>query len=54
MEDIIVDVIANGRVLPPREIPDAVVGKIDVALARGEAPGEILYEGVRYLWLVRP
>jgi len=52
--DIIIDVILDGRVLGPKEIPPVVSAEIEAALSRGQAPEEIHYEGVRYLWLVRP
>jgi len=53
--DIIIDVILDGRVLDPQEIPLAVSKEIDAKLERGEAaPGEIDHEGKQYLWLVRP
>ena len=53
--DIIIDVIRDGRVLNPEEIPMAVSAAIDVKLANGEmTPGEIEHEGTRYLWSVRP
>lgn len=53
-EDIIIDVIANRRVLLPKEIPPAVSAEIEAALADGKAPEEITYEGIRYQWSVRP
>lgn len=52
--DIIIDVIANGRCLRPAEIPSQVSATINAALACGEGPGEIVCDGVNYLWLVRP
>ena len=52
--DIIIDVIVGGRCLLPAEIPAQVSATIDATLARGEGPGEIVYEGVRYQWSVRP
>jgi hypothetical protein len=52
--DIIIDVIANGRCLRPVDIPSHVSAAIDAALARDEGPAEIVYDGVNYLWLVRP
>lgn len=52
--DIIIDVIVNGRCLRPAEIPRQVAQAIDAALARDEGPGEILHDGIQYLWLVRP
>jgi len=54
MDDIIIDVIVGGRVLLPKEIPPAVSAEIETTLADGEAPKEIIYEGVRYQWSVRP
>jgi hypothetical protein len=54
MEDLIIDVIVDGRVLLPKEIPPAVTAEIDATVAKGEAPKEILYAGVRYQWSVRP
>ncbi len=52
--DIIVDVVVGGRCLLPAEIPAQVSATIDATLARSEGPGEIMYEGVRYQWSVRP
>lgn len=52
--EIIVDVVANGRCLRPAEIPPQVSALIDAAIARNEGPGEIVHDGVQYLWLVRP
>jgi hypothetical protein len=52
--DIIIDVVAHGRCLRPAEIPRHVSETIAAALARDEGPGEILYDGVEYLWFVRP
>ena len=53
--DIIIDVILDGRVLNPEEIPPTVSSAIDAKIADGEAaPGEIEYKGTRYLWSVRP
>ena len=52
--DIIIDVIANGRCLRPAEIPRHISETIDTMRARDEGPGEIVYDGVRYLWFVRP
>ncbi len=52
--DIIVDVIANGRILGPQEIPPPVAAAIDAALARNETPAEIHHDGIGYVWLVRP
>ncbi len=54
MEDIIVDIIKDGRALPPGEIPSEVAAEVNAAIARGEEPGTILHEGVRYYWFVRP
>jgi len=54
MEDFIIDVIVDGRLLSPKEIPPAVAAEIAAALANGKAPKEILYAGVRYQWSVRP
>jgi hypothetical protein len=54
MEDIIVDIIKDGRVLSLPEIPPAVAAEIEAAVARGEEPREILHEGVTYFWFVRP
>jgi hypothetical protein len=53
-EDIIIDVMVDGRLLHPKEIPPAVSAEIEVALANGTTPQEILYEGVPYYWSVRP
>ena len=52
--DIIIDVIVGGRCLLPAEIPARVSATIDATLARGEGPREIVCEGVRYKWSVRP
>ena len=52
--DTIIDVIVGSRCLLPVEIPAQVSATIDAMLARGEGPGEIVYEGVRYQWSVRP
>ncbi len=52
--DIIVDIIMDGRVLGPQEIPLAVAAAIDAALARHEEPAEIQHDGIGYSWLVRP
>ncbi len=52
--EIIVDVVAHGRCLRPAEIPRHVSETIDAALARDEGPGEIVHDGVQYLWFVRP
>ena len=54
MEDIIIDVIVDGRVLLPREIPLAVSSEIAGTLANEETPREIHYERVCYQWSVRP
>jgi hypothetical protein len=54
MEDIIIDVIVDGRVLLPQEIPPAVSVEIETALAHGDTPREIIVEGVCYQWSVRP
>ena len=54
MEDLIIDVIVDGRVLLPKEIPPAVTAEIDAVLAKGAAPQEIFHAGVRYQWSVRP
>ena len=54
MEDVIIDVVVNGRVLLPQEIPPAVTEAIGAALAKEETPQEIHYEGVCYWWSVRP
>lgn len=52
--DIIINVIVDGRVLGSQEIPPTVAAAIDAALARNEEPAEIQYDGIGYLWLVRP
>jgi hypothetical protein len=52
--DLIVDVILDGRVLNPQEIPPTVSAEVEAILARGEGPTEIHYEGSRYLLFVRP
>jgi hypothetical protein len=54
MEDVIIDVVVNGRVLLPQEIPSVVTEAIGAALTKEEPPQEILYEGVYYWWSVRP
>ena len=54
MEDVIIDVVVNGRVLLPQEIPLVVREAIGAALAKEEPPQEIHYEGVSYWWSVRP
>lgn len=54
IEDIIIDVIVDGRLLHPKEIPSAVSAEIEASLANGATPQEILYEGVPYYWSVRP
>jgi len=54
MEDIIIDVIMDGRVLLPQEIPPAVSAEIETTLANGDPPKEIISEGVCYQWSVRP
>lgn len=54
IEDIIIDVIVDGRLLHPKEIPPAVSAEIEATLANGEAPQEIIDEGVHYQWSVRP
>lgn len=54
MEDLIIDVIVDRRVLLPKDIPPAVAAEIDATVAEGEAPKEIFYAGVRYQWSVRP
>jgi|GEM_PF-5144734 len=52
--DIIIDVIVDGRCLRPAEIPSPVSATIHAALARGEGPGEVVCDGINYLWFVRP
>ena len=54
MEDIIIDVIVEGRVLLPKEIPPAVSAEIAATLLDEGAPKEITCEGVCYQWFVRP
>ena len=54
MEDVIIDVIVNGRVLLSQEIPLAVTKVIETTLAKEEPPQEIQHEGVRYWWSIRP
>ena len=54
MEDVIIDVVVNGRVLLPQEIPPAVTEAIGATLVKEEPPREIQYEGVRYWWSIRP
>lgn len=53
-EDIIIAVIVDGRVLLPKEIPPAVAAEIAATLAGSTAPTEILCDGVRYQWAMRP
>jgi len=52
--DLIVDVILDGRVLNPPEIPPAVAAEVETLLSCGEGPKEIHHEGSRYLLLIRP
>ena len=52
--DIIIDVVVNGRCLRPADIPRHVSETIDAALMRDEGSGEIIHNGVHYLWFVRP
>ena len=54
MEDIIIDIIKDGRALKPAEIPPEVAAAVDTAIARGEDPREIRYEGETYCWFIRP
>ncbi len=54
MEDIIIDVLVDGRVLAPAKIPPAVFDQIEVALVNGDETREIDYEGVCYQWFTRP
>lgn len=54
MEDVIIDVVVNGRVLLPQEIPLAVTEAIGATLTKEEPPQEIQHEGVRYWWSIRP
>lgn len=54
MEDVIIDVVVNGRVLLPQEIPPAVTKAIAATLATPTSPQEIEYEGVCYWWSMRP
>ncbi|HXG19261.1 MAG TPA: hypothetical protein VNN62_09340 [Methylomirabilota bacterium] len=54
MEDLIIDIIKDGRVLTLPEIPPVIAAEIEAAVARGEEPREILYEGATYCWFVRP
>ena len=54
MEDVIIDVVVNGRVLPPREIPVEVTKVIEATLATEAPPQEIQHEGVCYWWSIRP
>lgn len=54
MEDVIIDVVVNGRVLLPQEIPPAVTKVIEATLATGASPQEIQHEGVYYWWSIRP
>ena len=54
MEDVIIDVIVNGRVLLSQEIPLAVTKVIETTLVKEESPQEIQHEGVCYRWSIRP
>ncbi len=54
MEDIIVDIIRDGRVLQPKEIPPVVMAEVAAAVADNAHPREILYNGGSYFWFVRP
>jgi hypothetical protein len=54
MEDVIVDIIRDGRVLQPKEIPPAVMAEIAAAVADNAPPREIAYKGESYFWFVRP
>ncbi len=54
MEDVIIDVIVDGRVLTPTEIPPAVSDQIEAALVNGDEPREIDHEWVCYQWSPRP
>lgn len=54
MEDIIVDIIRDGRVLQPKEIPPVVMVEVAAAVADNAPPREILYNGGSYFWFVRP
>ena len=54
MEDIIIDVIADGRVLTLVEIPPAVSNQIEAALVNRDESREIDYIGVCYQWSIRP
>jgi len=48
MEDVIIDVVVNGRVLLPQEIPLTVTQVIEATLATEAPPQEIQHEGVYY------
>ncbi|MGE0683986.1 MAG: hypothetical protein AB7P69_24160 [Candidatus Binatia bacterium] len=52
--DLIVDVILDGRVLNPQEIPPVISAEVETILVRGEGPTEIHHEGMRYVLFVRP
>ena len=54
MEDVIIDVVVNGRVLLPQEIPQAVTKVIEATLATEAPPQDIQHEGVCYWWSIRP
>jgi hypothetical protein len=54
MEDIIVDIIRDGRVLQVKEIPPAVMAEVAAAVADNAPPREIRYNGGSYFWFVRP
>ena len=61
MYDIIIDVIVNGRTLPPADIPQAISEQIAAVQRRlesghenGDRSGEIEYGGMHYEWSIRP
>ena len=53
-EDIIVDVLVDGRVLSPKEIPPKVQAQIESALEREVSVHVIEQDGIHYFWSVRP
>lgn len=53
-DDIIVDVIADRRVLNPQEIPQAVAVVVETLVSTGVGPESVEHNGVRYQLCVRP
>jgi hypothetical protein len=54
MEDVIIDIIADGRVLQPKEIPPAVMAEVAAAVDDNAPPREVRHNGRSYCWFVRP